>query len=500
MYPSHTILQVIIISYLAIVAHAANDLLAQLNNAGIKSYGPEDQEYASASKAFNLRYTYQPAAIAFPTSAAAVSKAVAIGASKNLNIVARSGGHSYIANGTGGKNGALVIDLSRMKNIVFNSSTKVATVETGNRLGDVALRLNRDGRGIPHGTCPYVGIGGHTSFGGFGHTSRMWGLTLDAVSALNVVLADGTAVRASRESQQDLFWAMRGAGPSFGIITSIEFNTYPVPTYAYVYHYIWQLPAEQAASAFKSFQTFAHTNIPKELSCYVYLSKGVSRGSVSFEFTGAWYGPKEQLDSVVLGFVNTMPKPNSVSVVGNGTYIDAVVQAGGMGNLDTSKPDQSQKFYAKSLTVPEGGMLSDDAMKSFMGYLGDAGTRVSQDMHWFMLVELFGGSNSKINSVAANDTSYARRDTLFTIQFYISMVNPQSAFPNGGFDFLDGAVNSIVSRMPFNWDYGAYTNYVDDRLGTNATKLYYSSHYQRLKSVKKAVDPNNVFMFPTSIQ
>ncbi|EEB99211.1 hypothetical protein MPER_01152, partial [Moniliophthora perniciosa FA553] len=162
MYPLHTILQVAIASYLAIAAHAADDLLAQLNKAGIKSYGPGDQGYASASKVFNIRYAYQPAAIAFPTSAAAVSKTVTIGISKNLNIVARSGGHSYIANGTGGKHGALVIDLSKMKNIVFNNSTKIAMVETGNRLGDVALRLNRDGRGIPHGTCPLVGIGGHT--------------------------------------------------------------------------------------------------------------------------------------------------------------------------------------------------------------------------------------------------------------------------------------------------------------------------------------------------
>ncbi|KAK7045778.1 hypothetical protein VNI00_007179 [Paramarasmius palmivorus] len=475
------------------------DLLAQLNNAGIKAYGPGSGQYNIASRPFNARYSYQPAAIAFPTSVADVAKAVSIGASKKVNIVARSGGHSYIANGLGGKDGALVIDMSGMKSITVNSDTGLAIVGAGNRLGDVASRLNNYGRGIPHGTCPYVGIGGLASFGGFGHASRLWGLTLDAVNALNVVLANGTLVRASRDSQPDLFWAMRGAGPSFGITTSFEFNTYPVPKLAYVYHYIWQLSAAQAATAFKSFQLFAYSGIPAELSCYLYLSKGLGPGQVSFEFTGAWYGPKDRLSSITRGFVGTMPQPNQVFVAGNGTYIDAVIQAGGLGTLDTSKPEQPQKFYAKSITVPEKVMLSEDAMKSLMEYLGDAGAKVTRDMHWFVLVELFGGSNSKINSVVVDDTSYARRDTLYTIQFYISMVDPQSAFPPTGFSFLDGAVNSIVSAMASTWDYGAYANYVDDRLGRNSSALYYGSHYQRLQTIKKNVDPNNVFMFPTSV-
>ena len=85
-----------------------------------------------------------------------------IGAQYNLRVVARSGGHSYIANGLGGKDGLLVVDMSNFKTVSVDPSTHVATIGPGNRVGDVALALNNKGRAMPHGTCPYVGIGGHS--------------------------------------------------------------------------------------------------------------------------------------------------------------------------------------------------------------------------------------------------------------------------------------------------------------------------------------------------
>lgn len=85
-----------------------------------------------------------------------------LGVNYNFQVVARSGGHSYIANGLGGKNGSFVVDMSNFNTISVNTSSNVATIGSGNRLGDVALALNNKGRAMPHGTCPYVGIGGHS--------------------------------------------------------------------------------------------------------------------------------------------------------------------------------------------------------------------------------------------------------------------------------------------------------------------------------------------------
>jgi FAD/FMN-containing dehydrogenase len=110
----------------------------------------------------NRRFTFHPDAIFFPKTAQDVSRAMKLGAKYKFQVVSRSGGHSYIANGLGGKNGAFVVDMRNFKTVSVDSNTHVATIGTGNRLGNVALALNNAGRAMPHGTCPYVGIGGHS--------------------------------------------------------------------------------------------------------------------------------------------------------------------------------------------------------------------------------------------------------------------------------------------------------------------------------------------------
>lgn len=141
----------------------ADNLKGSLTSAGISAVFPGDKRYGNASTPFNLRFTFQPAAVTFPKTPKDVSKIVKIGTSLGLQIVARSGGHSYIANGLGGRNGSLVVDLSNFKAITANPSNGTALIESGNRLGDIALALNDAGRALPHGSCPYVGIGGHSS-------------------------------------------------------------------------------------------------------------------------------------------------------------------------------------------------------------------------------------------------------------------------------------------------------------------------------------------------
>ncbi|KAG8735505.1 hypothetical protein FRC12_018042 [Ceratobasidium sp. 428] len=105
-----------------------------------------------------------------------------------------------------------------------------AKFQTGNKLGDIAQKLWDNGkRALPHGTCPYVGSGGHTAFGGFGPYSRVAGLLHDRVTSAQVVLANGTLTTASSTKNADLFWALRGAGASYGIVTEWTFATLPAP-------------------------------------------------------------------------------------------------------------------------------------------------------------------------------------------------------------------------------------------------------------------------------
>ncbi|KAL1738234.1 hypothetical protein HDZ31DRAFT_26716, partial [Schizophyllum fasciatum] len=200
-----------------------------LDEAGVAAVFPEDAAYANASTAYNLRYTIDPIVIAYPTTAEQVGAAVLAGAEQGLAVTARSGGHSYVAGGLGGKNGSLVVDMSNFKAIVVDEATNTVEVGAASRLGDVACVLNDYGRALPHGRCTTVGVGGHATGGGYGHHSRMWGLLLDRIVSGTVVLGNGSVITVSDDEHRELFWGIRGAGASLGIVTSFVLATEPAP-------------------------------------------------------------------------------------------------------------------------------------------------------------------------------------------------------------------------------------------------------------------------------
>ncbi|KAJ7749188.1 glucooligosaccharide oxidase [Mycena metata] len=480
---------------LSAVAQNITDLQNTLSAHGVSAVYPMDENFTTISQAFNRRFTISPIAVAFPTSVAQVSAAVAAGAAQNLEVVARSGGHSYIANGLGGKDGALVVDMSKLKAITVRSSNNTALIETGNRLGDVALALSAKGRAMPHGTCSYVGIGGHSGYGGFGFTSRMWGLALDVVKSATVVLGNGTIVSASANVNSDLYWAIRGASPSFGIATSIEVQTFPAPPSAIVLEYIWNdLDISTATESITSFQTFAITNVPPELGAELLFTKGSSSGKVNLQLNGAWYGAPELFNATFAPYLNTLPATSSANIF-PGSYIDSVVTLASPQGLDTSAaPDKSDTFYTKSLMTPSVAPMFAAAIEAFATYMTTEG--FSSTTEWFAEVELYGGSASAINTVPLDSTVFAKRDTLFTIQFVSASAAPP--YPAAGITFLDGMVASILNNEPADWNYGTYLNYIDDRL-RNAANLYYGTHYPRLKALKAALDPKDTFRFPVGV-
>ncbi|KAJ7215981.1 glucooligosaccharide oxidase [Mycena pura] len=431
---------------------------------GVSAVYKTSGNFKTLSQAFNRRFSVVPVGIAFPTSVAQVSAAVAAGSAQKLEVVARSGGHSYIANGLGGTNGALVIDLSKMKAISVRAANGTAVIETGNRLGDVTLALNAAGRALPHGTCPYVRSLG---YGGFGFAGRMWGLTLDTIKSATVVLANGTVATASAKVNTDLFWAIRGASPSFGIVTSIEVQTFPAPPSVTVFSYSWDsLDITTASAAIANLQTFATSNIPASLGAELVFGTGPSSGRLSVEWNGGYYGAESSFAAIVKPYLQTLPKPSRSSVK-PGTYLASVTTfAQGQPVNTSTAADIPDTFYTKSILTPESAPMSAAAIKAFVTYMAKQG--FSSDTSWFVEVELVGGRNSIINTVPLDATAFAKRDTLFLIQFYASSANNKPPYPSDGFAFVDGMVASIVNNEPAGWPYGAYLNYIDDKLTNGA--------------------------------
>ncbi|EFP88804.2 uncharacterized protein PGTG_14143 [Puccinia graminis f. sp. tritici CRL 75-36-700-3] len=464
---------------------------------------PGDPNYVKFATPFNKRFTYMPAAIVFPNNTNAGANSVKVGVGEKLPISPRAGGHSYAAYGLGGTNGALVIDLQRINQISVDGATGQATIGTGSRLGDIALGLNsQGGRALPHGVCPYVGLGGHASFGGYGFTSRQWGLTIDQIIGHEVVLANGSVVTTSKTGGQnaDLFWALRGAGSSFGIMTSMKFSTQAAPSQATNYAYDWNFNEAELGDALIKLQTFCMSNLPAQFGMTVNLRKSSQSGKLMFSFTGAYYGAQSSFSGVVQPFLSQMPTPSGNSVK-TSNWITSLQGLAGNQALSTSGVDLTQEhdtFYAKSITTPQSAPMSNSSIRAFSKYLANQG--VQSNTVWFVQLELYGGKNSAVTAVGVDETAFAQRAILFTIQFYASSSNFAPPYPTAGFTLLDNMVDSIVNNNPSGWNYGAYANYVDDRLSAAQWKsLYYKNHYQRLTQIKRAYDPQNVFVYPQSI-
>ncbi|KAL1750598.1 hypothetical protein FB107DRAFT_294490 [Schizophyllum commune] len=476
-------------------------LRGALEDARVRAVFPYDSRYVNASLAYNLRYNVSPIAIAYPSTPEQVSAVVRAGGAEGLAVTARSGGHSYIAAGLGGRDGALVVDMSNFDKTSVNETDDTANVGAGVLLGYLALALNEYGRALPHGRCPTVGAECQLAGGGYGHTSRMWGMLLDHIVSAIVVLADGSIVTVSESENADLFWAIRGAGPSFGIVVEFVFATEPIPLAGTAFRHSWNLTAADAIHALASFQDFVESDIPPNFGAQLNFNKSTAVGHVNMEYFGEHWGDPTTLDGINERFLTMLPVPDSVDSF-HGDWI-TVLNASAWGDLNTSAtPPQHSTFYIKSLMVPQAEGLSPPAVDAFIQYLTDERS-VTSDVSWFVEIELYGGTGSAINTVAANKTAFPHRDKVFTMQLAALSPNDQPPYPDDGFSFLDGLVDVVIESEPVGWPYGAYVNYADARLENCESEwqiLYFGDNYKRLSELKRLYDPNNLFRFPQSVE
>jgi hypothetical protein len=166
---------------------------------------------------------------------------------------------------------------------------------------------------------------------------------------------------------------MRGSAGSFGITTSIEFTTFPVPPSVTVFQYYWDLSVTDASSGIIAFQSFVQTNIPAELGAMIDLTKGSVSGKVTFAIIGGWYGTASKLNATIAPLLAKLPS-NPQTTLNVGTYIDSMqVFAGPQPINTTTTPDVPNTFYAKSLMTPASSPMSPAAITAFMNYLANEG-------------------------------------------------------------------------------------------------------------------------------
>ncbi|KAF2637132.1 FAD-binding domain-containing protein [Massarina eburnea CBS 473.64] len=434
-------------------------------------------------KPYNLDIPVAPAAVVYPSKAEEVAAVVKCAVDNNLKVQPRCGGHSYANYGIGGTDNAIVVDLKHFQQFSMDKTTWQATIGGGTLLGDVTKRLHENGnRAMAHGTCPQVGIGGHATIGGLGPSSRMWGAALDHVEEVEVVLANSTIVRASETQNSDVFWALKGAGASFGIITEFKVRTEAEPGETVLYSYTIDAGnAASKATAFKQWQALiADPDLSRKFATQFIMTE------LGVVITGTYFGPQDEFET--LNISSRLP-PKSESVIVLDDWLGVVSHWGEDIALELVGGVQSH-FYAKSVAYTKDDLLSNDTIDTLFEYMDtvDKGTPV-----WFLIWDLEGG---KTNDYAPDATAYGHRNALFYHQAYA--VNLFGAVTEKNRNFLTG-LNKVVTDG-LGHDLGAYAGYVDPALGDDGPSRYWGDNLPRLQQVKKVVDPGNVFSNPQSVK
>ncbi|MBZ0162884.1 MAG: FAD-binding oxidoreductase [Notoacmeibacter sp.] len=229
---------------------------------------PEDADYSEACRIWNGMIARRPALIAECTGAADVMAAVRFAASEGLLTSVRGGGHNIA--GSALCDGGLMIDLSRMRAVRVDPEARTARVQGGALLGDIDHETQAHGLAVPTGINSTTGIGGLALGGGYGWLSRALGHTVDNIVAADIVTADGMLRRVSADENADLFWAIRGGGGNFGVVTEFEFHLHevgPILMTGPVVH-----PLEEATEVLRAYRDIAE-ELPDDTTCWFILRK-----------------------------------------------------------------------------------------------------------------------------------------------------------------------------------------------------------------------------------
>jgi FAD/FMN-containing dehydrogenase len=438
--------------------------------------GPDDPGYDEARAVHNGMIDRHPAVLVRCSSAEDVARVIAFARSRDALIAVRGGGHN--GGGLGVADDAVVIDLADMDTVVVDPASHSVRVGGGCTWGDVDRATAEHGRATPSGIISTTGVGGLTLGGGIGHLTRRFGLTIDSLLGADVVLADGSQVHTSANEHPDLFWALRGGGGNFGVVTSFEFRTHPVGAAVMAGPTFWpieQMPevmrfyrdflpsAPRAVNGFLAAMTVPPVDLfPEEL----HLRKvcAVMWCVVGSEEEAAQLlAPVHEVGTPLLHGVGPVPHPALQSLF-DGLYVKGL------------------QCYWRADFVNE---LSDALIERHLEW-----SQKLPSMHSTMHLYPIDGAAREVGSA---DTAFSYRDAQWAEVIF--GVDPD---PDNAGAMRDWCVGYWDATHPYSAG-GAYVNFMMDE-GQERVRATYRSNYDRLARVKAQYDPDNVFRVNQNIQ
>jgi FAD binding domain/Berberine and berberine like len=432
--------------------------------------GPTDADYDTVRALYNGMIDKCPRLIARCVDVADVIAAVNYGREQGLPIAIRGGGHN--GPGLGSVNDGLVIDLSLMKSVRVDPATNTVRVEPGCTSGDVDHATHAFGLAVPFGIVSTTGVAGLTLGGGTGYLTRKHGLTIDNLIEADVVLADGTFVTAGKTQNPDLFWALRGGGGNFGVVTSFLFQAHPAKM-VYAGPIFWD--ANHGKAVMKAYREFIAT-APEELGIFVGLKTVPSMdpfpkegwGKRACAIIGAYNGPAAEGEKLMAKFLKTLPPPifNWMSQM----PFPAINSL-----FDPFFPKGLQWYWKGDFVKT----LSDEAIDTHIAQAAKAPTELCL-MHLYPI-------DGAVRRVPKDATAWNTRDASW------SMVIAGIDSNKKGADALKAWGRAYWKAVhPFNLE-GAYVNFMMDDETDGRVAASYGDNYKRLTSVKAKYDPKNLF-------
>jgi FAD/FMN-containing dehydrogenase len=444
----------------------------QVHGAVIK---PDDEGYDTARKVYNAMIDKRPRVIVQPADADDVKAAVTFAREGALAIAVRGGGHSVPGFGTG--DDAVVIDLSRMRGVRVDPEKRTARAEGGATWGDFNDATHAHGLATTGGIISTTGVAGLTLGGGIGYLARGFGLSCDNLLSAEVVTADGRQLTASENEHADLFWALRGGGGNFGVVTSLEFRVHPVKD---IYGGPMFFELDDAAAVLRFYREFI-ADAPEEFGGFpawqiappLPFIPEKRQGEPFLAFVACWAGPVEEgeralkalhdVAPVVAEHVGPMPYPALNSA------FDGLVPPG-------------LQHYWKANFVKE---LTDEAIQAHLQH-GPKVPVVNSTVHIYPI-------NGAVHRVAPDATAFAYRDANFAT--VIAGMWPEPADNAANIKWVRDYYDATAPHS----EAGGYINFMaaDDQ---DRIKANYRGNYQRLVEVKRAYDPDNLFRFNQNIK
>ncbi|QGY42693.1 FAD-binding protein [Maribellus comscasis] len=434
---------------------------------------PESENYDEARKVYNGMIDKRPGLIVKCVDVADVIASVNFGRKNGLLVAVRGGGHN--AGGLGICDDGLVIDLSGIKFIRVNTADNTVRVGGGNVWGEVDHATHPFGLAIPAGIISTTGVGGLTLGGGVGHLSRKCGLTIDNLLEADMVLADGSFVTVNKNHYSDLFWAIRGGGGNFGIVTSFKFQAHSIKN-VYAGPTLW--PVEQTEEIMEWYHNFIHS-APDELNGFI--ATLIIPGppfppqlhnkkfcAIVWCYSGDVTKGKEIFEPVmamnpVFEHVGEMPYPSVQTL------------------FDGLLPPGLQWYWRADFFTD----IPTDAATLHKNFGSEIPTQLSQ-MHLYPISGAAG-------RVGKSDTPWAYRDAKYAGVFV--GIDPDAANAE---IIKKWAKDYWEALHPYSSG-GAYLNFIMDE-GQERIKASYRDNYERLAKTKQKYDPDNLFRVNQNIK